>query len=101
VSEPKHPHPGTILRSTLRVRGISESEFAMFLDIQETSIHELLNGERDVDIPLSNAISKALSDPSPLRWHKIQEDHDKWKKSMGLDSVSGAVVPALPAEPKS
>jgi plasmid maintenance system antidote protein VapI len=91
VSEPKHPRPGTILRTTLRVRNISDKEFAKFLHIEESSIRAILEGERDIDVSLSAAISKALSDPAPLRWHKIQEDHDKWKKSVGLDLVEPPV----------
>ena len=79
--ETKHPHPGAILRTTLRVRDISEKEFARFLDVEESSLAAVLDGSRDVDVELSAAISNALSDPSPLRWRLIQEDYDKWQKS--------------------
>jgi plasmid maintenance system antidote protein VapI len=81
MSEPKHPHPGTILRTTLRVRDISEKEFARYLDVDESALTAVLDGTRDVDVELSAAISNALSDPSPLRWRLIQEDHNKWQKS--------------------
>jgi plasmid maintenance system antidote protein VapI len=74
------PHPGTVLGRTLSTKSISRRDFAGKIGVDETSLKKILEGEQDIDVPLSAAIYSQLGDESPTHLYQLQQDHNRWKK---------------------
>lgn len=71
------PHPGQILDSIIRQRGVSVPEAALQMAFSESVLNKILRGEAKISDDNASAIAKYAKNPEVF-WTRAQKIHDLW-----------------------
>ncbi len=84
-------HPGSILKEELKERGISQKNFAKYIEMQPSHLSEIIKGKRSVTKPVADKLEDVLGIPS-IDWVNLQTryDYDTQKNEERLISETAA-----------
>jgi HTH-type transcriptional regulator/antitoxin HigA len=68
-------HPGILLKDELQARNISQSDFAVEIDMQKTMLNEIIKGKRPVTADLAVILETALEIPADY-WMRFQTQYE-------------------------
>ena len=70
-----HEHPGFILKTELRSRGITQKNLATMIDMQPSHLSEIIRGKRCITEMIANKLERVFHIPASY-WMRIQLDYD-------------------------
>lgn len=64
-------HPGNILKSELKYRGITQKEFAKMIGVQASHLSEIISGKRSINVDLAQKLEQSLK-ITASHWLELQ-----------------------------
>lgn len=74
-------HPGGILKEELKIRGISQKEFAKRIDMQPSHLSAMLNGKRNISADVAARLERELGIAATF-WMSLQNSYELDKKEI-------------------
>ena len=80
----KYVHPGKVLSSELKARGMTQKYFAELISVQQSHLSELIRGKRSITKRLAEKLNLFLNIPVE-KWLHLQAEYDYWLKTTTLN----------------
>nr|DAN48246.1 MAG TPA: Plasmid maintenance system antidote protein [Caudoviricetes sp.] len=79
-------HPGEHLKDEIEARGIKQNDLALELDLPESTINEIIKGEKPINQDIATRLEKFLGIPAKF-WMNAQSNYEIDLKMINMKTI--------------